>query len=144
MEKVTGNRFLSGSFAEVFFNGIKIFGCTKITAKISVNREDVQIGLDIDTKITSLKGEGTISINRAYTAFEDVRQMILRGEDPRGTIITKLADPDAKGKGVERYQIDNVALNEFALEYELGALVKTEIPFSFTPSDMINLDKIER
>lgn len=144
MEKIRGNQFLSGSFAEVYFNGLKILGCNKISLKVTPNREEVQIGLDIDSKITSLKGEGTITINKSYTAFEEVREAVLAGEDPRGTIITKLADPDAKGKGIERYQISNVALNEFALEYESGAIVKMEVPFVFTPSDMINLDKIKR
>lgn len=144
MERITGNRILSGTFVEFFYNGLKVLGGNKISVKTTVNREDVQLGLDVDSKITGVKGEGTISIHKCYTAFEEVRQAILRGEDPRGTIITKLADPDAKDKGVERYQIGNVAFGEFPLEYEIGATVKAEFPFSFTPSDMVILDKIER
>ncbi|MDU5598007.1 MAG: phage tail tube protein [Lachnospiraceae bacterium] len=142
-DKISGKRVLSGTNAEVFWNGFKIAGCTKISAKITVNREEVQLGGDVDTKVTGRKGEGTISINKIYTAFENVRKEILKGKDPRGTIMTRLEDPDAVGGQMERYQIGNVALSEFPLEYEKGAVVKLEVPFTFTPSDMICLDEIK-
>lgn len=141
-EAIRGNRTLSGTWAEVWWNGLKIMEVSKITAKVTVNREDVQFGMDIDTKITGWKGEGTISLIKVFTKFEDVRQEIARGRDPRGTIITKLKDPDATGGQTERYQIGNVALSEFGLEYEKGSIVKQEVPFSFTPSDMVLLDEI--
>lgn len=143
MNEIRGNRTLAGSWAEVWYNGIKILEVSKISTKVTVNREDVQMGLDIDTKITGLKGEGTISMIKVYTRFEDVRQEIARGHDPRGTIVTKLKDPDAAGGQTERYQIGNVALSEFGFEYEMGAVVKQEVPFSFTPTDMINLDAVQ-
>ncbi len=142
-ETIRGNRTLSGTWAEVWWNGFKVLEISKITAKVTVNREDVQLGLDVDTKITGWKGEGTLSLIKAFTRFEDVRQEIARGHDPRGTIITKLKDPDATGGQTERYQIGNVALSEFGFEYEKGAVVKQEVPFSFTPSDMINLDAVQ-
>lgn len=138
-----GNRRLSGSWAEVLWNGLKLSECTKISLKITINREDVQIGADIDTKMVSQKGEGTMSLTRMYSTFEEVRRRIVAGEDVRGTIITKIKDPDAVGGQIEMYQINNVALNEFPLEYEQGAVVKSEIPFGFTPSDMICLDQIK-
>ena len=97
----------------------------------------------MEEKITGLKGEGTVSINKVYSAFESIRKEILKGRDPRGTIITRLSDPDAIGGQIERYQIGNVALSEFPLEYEKGTVVKVEFPFTFTPSDMICLDEIK-
>lgn len=140
--QIRGNRVLSGTWAEVWWNGFKILEVNKISAKVSVNREDVQMGLDVDSKITGWKGEGTISLIKAFTRFEDVRQEIARGKDPRGTIVAKLKDPDATGGQTERYQINNVALSEFGFEYEMGSVVKQETPFSFTPSDMIALEEI--
>ncbi len=142
MSQPRGNKRLSGSHAEIFYNGLKLAEANKISVKVTVNREDVQVGLDIDTKITSLKGEGTLSLIRMYSTFEDVRKEIIAGRDPRGTIVTKLSDPDAVNGQMERYQIDNIALNEFPLEYEKGTTVKSEFPFGFTPTDMINLDQI--
>lgn len=143
MNEIRGNRTLSGTWAEMWYNGIKILEINKISVKVTVNREDVQLGLDVDTKITGQKGEGTISMIKAFTRFEAVRQEIARGHDPRGTIVTKLKDPDATGGQTERYQIGNIALSEFGFEYEKGAVVKQEVPFSFTPSDMINLDAVQ-
>lgn len=140
--EIAANRVLNGAWAEVWFNGFKIAELTKISVKITVNREDVQLGMDVDTKITGMKGEGTLSLAKVYTRFEDIRTELTKGKDPRGTIITKLKDPDATNGQTERYQIGNVALSEFGFEYEKGANVKQEIPFTFTPSDMINLDKI--
>ncbi len=140
---IRGNRFLSGTWAELWYNGFKILEISKINVKVTLNREDVQVGLDVDTKVTGWKGEGTVSMIKAFTRFEDVRQEVARGHDPRGTMITKLKDPDATGGQTERYQIGNVALSEFGFEYEKGAVVKQEVPFSFTPSDMINLDAVQ-
>lgn len=140
---IRGNRFLSGTWAELWYNGFKILEISKISVKVTLNREDVQVGLDVDTKVTGWKGEGTVSMIKAFTRFEDVRQEVARGHDPRGTMITKLKDPDATGGQTERYQIGNVALSEFGFEYEKGAVVKQEVPFSFTPSDMINLDAVQ-
>lgn len=142
MGEIKGNRVLSGTWAQMWYNGFLIGEMTKITAKTTVNRENVQMGIDVDTKITGIKGEGTISLAKAFTRFEDVREEISRGRDPRGTIIAKLKDPDATGEQTERYQIGNVALSEFGFEWEKGSVVKQDYPFSFTPSDMILLDKI--
>jgi len=139
---IPGNRTLSGTWAQLWYNGFLIGEMNKITAKVTVNREDVQMGLDVDTKITGWKGEGTVSLIKAYTRFEDVRTAIGQGKDPRGVIVTKLKAPDATGGQTERWQIGNVALSEFGFEWEKGTVVKQEYPFSFTPSDMINLDQV--
>lgn len=142
MSKLPGNKMLSGTYAEVWWNGLKIAECNKITAKTTANREEIQIGLDVDTKITGLKGEGTLSLIKAFSRLEEVRQEIVKGKDPRGIIIAKLKDPDATGGQTERYQIGNVALSEFGFEWEKGSVVKQEYPFSFTPTDMVALDLI--
>lgn len=142
MNEIRGNRVLSGTWAQLWFNGFLIAEMKKITAKVTVNREDVQLGIDVDTKITGLKGEGTITLAKAFTRFEDVRTEIARGRDPRGTIIAKLQDPDATGQQTERWQIGNVALSEFGFDWEIGNVANQETPFSFTPTDMILLDQI--
>ncbi len=102
MNQIKGNRHLSGTWAQIWWNGLLIAEMNKITAKVTVNREEVQTGMDVDTKITGWKGEGTISLIKAYTRFEDVRTAIARGQDPRGTIVAALKDPDAAGWQTER------------------------------------------
>lgn len=143
MSQIKGNKHLTGTWAEVWVDGFKIAELNKISLKITLNREDVQIGMDIDTKVTGQKGEGTLSLVKTYTRFEKFRIAASNGQDIRTTIIAKLKDPDAAGGQTERYQIGNVALSEFGFEWEKGVVVKQEIPFSFTPSNLISLDAIE-
>ena len=141
--KITGNKHLGGQWMELYYDGFRVAEANKISVKVTVNREEVQIGLDVDTKVTEVKGEGTISQVKTYTRWENVRQAIMRGEDPRGVMIAKLKDPNAEGGQTERWQLSNVALSEFGFEWESGAVVKQETPFTFTPTDMLNLDAIK-
>ena len=143
MNEIKGNRVLAGTWAEVCWNGFKIAEINKISAKVTVNREEVQTGMDIDTKITGAKGEGTLSLVKTYSRFDSYRRKAMRGEDVRTTIIAKLKDPDAAGGQTERYQIGNVAFSEYGFEWEKGSVVKQDVPFVFTPSNMILLDEIE-
>lgn len=143
MEKIRGNKVLTGTWAEVWINGSKVFEISKIEAKVTANREDIQLDMDIDSKITGLKGEGSMSIKKVYSRYNEIFEAWTKGEDMRCQIITKLADPDAVGKQIERYSIDNVWYNELPLvNYEKGSIIEEEVAFGFTPSDMQSLDKI--
>ena len=79
MKTIKGNRVLSGTWAEMWFNGFLLAEMTKISVKVTINREDVQMGMDVDTKITGQKGEGTITLAKAFSRFEDVREEISKG-----------------------------------------------------------------
>lgn len=141
---ITGNRTLSGTWAEVWINGILCYECKKIEAKVSVEREDVKLGLSIDSKMTGLKGEGSLTISKVYTRFDEVRKNYFKGLDTRCEIMAKLADPDTIGQQVERYSIQNVWFTELPLiSWEKGAQVEEEYSFGFTPTDMQSLDRIE-
>lgn len=64
MSKIRGNKTLSGTWGEVWVDGEKIFELSKVELKITANREDVQLGLDVDSKMTGLKGELTLTTKR--------------------------------------------------------------------------------
>ena len=143
MGKIKGNKTLSGTHGEVWWNGDKIWEFTKIEVKVTANREDVQLDSDVDSKMTGLKGEFTITLKKVYSRYTDVLAQWQKGIDPRGQLITKLADPDAVGAQQERYSIDNCWFNELPLvSMEKGAIIEEEVSGGFTPSDMVNLDKI--
>ncbi|MFI3231311.1 MAG: phage tail tube protein [bacterium] len=61
MLTIRGNKTLSGTWGEVWVDGDKIFECSKIEQKITANHEDVQLGLDVDSKIVGLKCEFTLT-----------------------------------------------------------------------------------
>lgn len=127
MNEIKGNRHLSGTWAEIWVEGFKIAETNKISVKVTVNREEVQTGIDVDTKMVGMKGEGTLSLIKTYSRFEKYRLAAVNGQDVRTTIIAKLKDPDAAGGQTERYQIGNVALSEYGFEWEKGSVVKQDI-----------------
>ena len=143
MAKIRGNKTLSGTWGEVWVDGEKIFELAKVELKITANREDVQLGLDVDSKMTGLKGELTLTTKKVYSRYNAVFENWKKGVDQRSQIITKLADPDAVGGQIERYSCDNIWFNELPLvTMEMGGIIEQEVSGGFTPSDLVNLDKI--
>ena len=143
-EKIRGNTTLSGTWAEVWIDGDKIFECSKIEKKITANREDVQLGIDVDSKITGIKGEFTLAVKKVYSRYNDVFENWKKGIDQRVQIISKLQDPDAVRGQIERYATDNCWFNELPLViYEKGAIIEQEVTGGFTPTDMQILDSIQ-
>lgn len=138
-------RILSGAWGHVKVNGIEWIECTGINAQVKANRAEVQDGMDIDTKVVSTTGEGTLTQNHVYSRG---RAEILRawknGEDPRLTIEAYNNDPDATGKQVERTVIGNVWFNTITLtSWARGEAGSQEIPFGFTPSSADMPETIE-
>ena len=88
---IKGNKTLSGTWGELWVDGEKIFEFTKIELKVTANREDVQIGLDVDSKITGLKGEGSYTVKRyihgqraSWTAGKRARMSAARSSPSLG------------------------------------------------------------
>ena len=129
MANLQANRTLSGSFAEVWVDGARIAELSELTLTVKVQREKVQFGMDVDSKIVGYAGEGTMTLKQVYTRFFEVLEQAKRGIDKRCTITTALKDPDAADGAEERYSVDNVAF--------------TELPFTFRPSDLQCLDSIQ-
>ena len=71
-KQVRGNKTLSGSWGELWVNGEKIFEFSKISMKVTANREEVQLGIDVDSKITGLKGEGSYTVKKVYTRAKGI------------------------------------------------------------------------
>lgn len=143
MAKLRGNKTLSGTWGQLWIDGELCAEMSKVELKVSANREDVQIDFDVDSKMTGLKGELTLGFKKVYSRFVGILESWQQGEDKRCIIMTKLADKDAVGKQEERYSIDNCWFNELPIvNYEKGAIIEEEVSGGFTPSDMVNLDKI--
>ena len=67
MNEIPGNRHLSGTWGEMWVDGFKIAEMNKISVKVTLNKEEVQTGMDVDTKIVGAKGEGTVSLIKSYS-----------------------------------------------------------------------------
>lgn len=132
-----GNQTISGAYGTLWLNNEKVMELKSVEAKITAERADVQLGLSVDSKITGLKGEGTITVHKVYTRGKKLLEDWLRGKDTRSRIVTSITDPDSVGQGEERVSIDNVWFNSIDLaKFTRGEVVEEELPFGFTPEDV--------
>lgn len=145
MSAIRGRNQASGSHGKFWFNNKLVLETEAYEAKVIANREDTQFGMDIDSKLTGLKGEGTYRVKKVFSmGKKEILEAWKKGEDPRCTFMSKIEDPDTPGKQVERVSIDNVWLNELILQqFETGQPLTEEYSFGFTPSDADFLDVIE-
>ena len=144
MSNLQANRTLSGSFAEVWVDGARIAELSELSLSVKVLREKVQFGMDVDSKITGYSGQGTMTLKQVYTRFYEVLEQAKNGIDKRCTITTALKDPDAVDGCEERYSVNNVAFTELPfIGYKMGEVNQQKLPFTFRPSDLICLDRIQ-
>lgn len=142
-DTIRGNKTLSGTWGEMWVDGEKIMEFSKIELKVTANREDVQIGIDVDSKITGLKGEGSYTVKKVYTRARTILESWAKGKDVRSQIIAKLADPDAVDSQIERWSVDNVWHTELpVVNWEKGGIIEEEVSIGFTPTDLQCLDEI--
>ena len=143
MAELQANRTLSGSFAEVWVDGARIAELSELTLTVKVQREKVQFGMDVDSKIVGYSGQGTMTLKQVYTRFYEVLEQAKKGVDKRCTITTALKDPDAADGAEERYSVSNVAFTELPfIGYKMGEVNQQKLPFRFRPSDLQCLDAI--
>lgn len=145
MAKIEGYRQINGSWGQLWWDGDLVIEVIGFEAKITPNREDVpQAGsLDSDSKITSLKGEGSFKVKKVYSrGITKLLKAWQEGKDPRSQLVGKLADPDAYGN--ERIVINNVWFNELTLmQFETSQKLEREYSFGFTASSVKFPDTIE-
>lgn len=140
---ITANRILSGSFAEIWIDGSRVAEAQAIRLTVKAQRSEIQIGMDIDSKITGLKGEGEIRLKQVFTRFYEVVERAKRGLDVRLTIMTALKDPDSVGGLEERYRVSGIALDEIPLiNYETGKINEQTIKFRFCPGQLESISQI--
>ena len=144
MAKIQGFRQISGTWGQLWWDGELIYEVEAFEAKVTPEREDVAMAgtLDVDSKITGLKGEGSFRIKKVYSrGIKKLLSAWKSGRDVRSQLVGKLADPDAYGS--ERVVINNVWFNDLTLmQFEKGPLTR-EFSFGFTPSDVDFPDMIE-
>lgn len=144
---IEGYRQINGSWGQLWWNGELICEVDTFEAKITPNREDVMLAgsLDVDSKITGLKGEGSFKIKKVYSrGVMKIVKAWRAGTDPRSQLIGKLSDPDTIRKQGERVVINNAWFNELTLmQFELGQKLEREFTFGFPVSGVEYPDEIK-
>lgn len=132
MNKISGNRIISGTHGKVFIDGVCIAECSACQAKITANKDTVQMAGNMmqDTKVSSVKGTGSLTLYKVFSRFAEYAKSILEGKDLRATIISAVEDPDAYG--FERVMLLDVSFDEYALQnWETGKAQSDTVPFTF-------------
>ena len=135
-----GNRVINGTWGEVWVNGEKWLELSAGQAKYNYNKTDVNIcgQMAVDTKVTGVKGTGSITVHHVFTRNYDRSEQLLGGIDERAIIVMKLADPDSYG--AERVALYNVSFDdETLMDFRAGNVVDKTYPFTFTGREWLDL-----
>jgi hypothetical protein len=143
MKKLKANRVMCGTLGEVWLDGDYVSECYGLQAKVSFNKEDVNIcgQMAVDKKVTSISCTGSLRLHKVNSRMAlAIGNKIKKGEDVRFTIISKLDDPDAYG--AERIVLRNVSFDDLTLaDWEVAKNGTVEAPFTFTDYEL--LDSVE-
>lgn len=138
---IPANRVMSGTWGQVWVDNELWAELSAAQAKFSFNKSPVNIcgAMAEDSKVTSVKGTGSITVAKVYTRNVNRSDSLMKGHDVRATIVMKLDDPDAYG--AERVALYNVSFDdETIMDFAHGQLGKTTHPFTFTDREW--LDKV--
>lgn len=143
MKLDSAKRVISGTWGEVWLDGEQVGECYGLQAKHSFNKEKIPLcgQMATDSKVTSMEGTGSLKMHKVNSRMGMlIGDQIAKGHDPRFTVISKLADPDAYG--AERVALYNVSFDDETIaDWEAGQVGKVEAPFTFTSREY--LDPIE-
>ncbi|MFS1511090.1 phage tail tube protein [Chengkuizengella sp. SCS-71B] len=134
-------RTINGTFGEVWHDGEWLTNIKSAEATVELNKEEIQRAGTrwVAHKVTGLSGSGTMTGYKVTTEFiENIGKI---ADDRSGVFVTELIlalkDPESFGayrvrlKGV---QFDNIPL----INYEVGAIVEEELPFTFTGYELLD------
>ncbi len=140
---MTGKRVMNGTWGEVWLDGEYVSECYGMQAKVSINKEDVNIcrQMAVDKKVNSITCTGSLKLHKVNSRMAiAIGEKIKAGEDPRFVVISKLDDPDAYG--AERVAVRNVSFDDITLaDWEVAKKGSIEAPFTFTEYEF--LDRVE-
>ncbi len=132
-------RVISGTWGQVWVDGELWAELSAFQAKLAFSKEDVNLcgEMAVGSKVTGMKGTGSITVHKVYTRNVDRAGQLTAGRDSRATIVAKLADPDAFG--AERVALYNVSFDdETIMDFQAGKTGQTTHPFTFTRREWLD------
>lgn len=138
----SAKRVINGTYGELWIDGEKIAECTACRMVVAKNKETINLcgQFMADSKATGGSGTGSLTLYKVDSGFAQRQAGIQDGVDVRGTIISKLRDPDSYG--AERVAAYNVSFDDLTLADWQAATVGT-VTAAFTFSRYELLDQIE-
>lgn len=124
---------ISGTFGYLWFDGDIAYEVSSFESTIGTDREDLTFAgqMTKDSKLMGVSGTWNATIKKIYSRSKAISESLMKGIDPRSTIIGKLADPD--NGGTERIQLSNCWFDEATLmKFEGGSICEDELSGGFT------------
>lgn len=141
----TSNNHITGKGAMMWWNDRPVYELEEYNLEVTpVREEDQFVGeMGIDSVITGLKGEGTMTIKKMWSNnFDEYLKAYQNGEDPRMVFVNKVGGDRAYNGQTERISVSNCWLNKLQLASIKNGKQSVEIPFGFNPDSAEYLDKI--
>lgn len=134
MKLDSAKKVMSGTWSEIWLDGEQVGEAYGFQAKISANKEKIELcgQMWTDHKVMSIEGTGSLRMHKVNSRMTLLLgEALAKGQDPRFTIVEKQADPDADG--VERIALTGVSFDDLTLaDWEAGQVGKVECPFTFS------------
>ncbi len=133
-------RVINGTYGEVWLDGEKVAECTACQAKVELTKEAIHLcgRLMEDTKLTSAKGSGSLTLMKVDSGLGQKLSGLLDGVDRRFTVIEKLRDPDSYG--AERVALYGVSFDDLTLaDWESAKQGSVTAPFTFTKYEYLDM-----
>lgn len=136
-----GKRVLTGTQGKLYWEGMPVLSVSSASASVDLERSDVYVGMDKDSKLNGITGTVSLTIDHVYSKAADLLAELKSGRDPRVLLSIAITDPNAMGGQQERVNIANCWFTKFPLasftkgehvshEYELGFRVTADSEFS--------------
>lgn len=141
MGNVTAKDVLVGSNVIVFVDGEELGTWTNFEARVVLNYEDVQIGMDVDRTLVSWQGDGSVSHQATNSIGVKLFNKIKANKNIRFTVegeMTKLSTGETQFTSMSGCTFDEIPLAAWGK----GELVENELPFRFLPSQAQNTQLI--
>ena len=137
----SARRVMAGTWGQVWLDGELVGECYGLQAKMAYDKENVALCGQMagDKKVMGISGTGSLRMHKATSRMGQLlAEQIRAGKDPRFTILSKLADPDAYG--AERVALYNVSFDDLTLaDWEAKSVGKVEAPFTFTDFEYLDM-----
>lgn len=140
-QQYEGRRVLTGTQGKVFWDGMPVLSVSAANADIELDRSDIFVGMDKDTKLNGVGGTVSLTVDHVYSKAADLLAELKAGRDPRVMLSIVISDPDAMGGQQERVNMANCWFTKFPLagftkgehvshEYELGFRATADSEFA--------------
>lgn len=132
---------ISGTHGECWIDGEKFAEVNRVQAKIDLLKEDVPMCGTRNgkgKKNMGWEGKGSLAFSKVDSRIlKKQSQKLKNGEDFIFTLVSKLADPAAKG--AERVALKNCSFDDMTLiDWEANKILQEEKPFTFDDYDLID------